>query len=183
MTTELSGWRSLIFGDIVDSPYITTDLHVYVCDYIVRFYLQMYSMYIYRINDFWFWFWFMELPACAKYDSCSYLWKTSSFFNYLHPVLIISRLDVKACFGHVDSITGNMKLCAWLLDRASYFLTLEHAFFSHQCTAVLQHPCNVGSARTYIPHLVYFNGMYLMGDNWGACWQEATQLIWWMIVQ
>ena len=29
-----------------------------VCDCIVQFYLQMYSMYIYRINDFWFWFWF-----------------------------------------------------------------------------------------------------------------------------
>ena len=31
---------------------------VCVCDCIVQFYLQMYSMYIYRINDFWFWFWF-----------------------------------------------------------------------------------------------------------------------------
>ena len=39
LTAELSVWRPPIFGDVVDSPYITTDLHVCVivlCNFICK---------------------------------------------------------------------------------------------------------------------------------------------------
>ena len=52
-------------------PYIRTDLHVCVCDCIVQFYLQMYSIYIYRINDFWFWFRFMIYSAHSIPTHCN----------------------------------------------------------------------------------------------------------------
>ena len=47
VTAELSGWRPSIFGDVVDSPYITADLHVCV---IVLFILFANVFYVYLSN-------------------------------------------------------------------------------------------------------------------------------------
>ena len=43
--------------------HISRPIYMCACDCIVQFYLQMYSMHIYRINDFWLWLWLI----CSKY--------------------------------------------------------------------------------------------------------------------
>ena len=64
--------RSCRVGDLRSSVtlwtlHISRPIYMCVCDCIVQFYLQMYSMYIYRINDFWFWFWFWpQTPQCIR---------------------------------------------------------------------------------------------------------------------
>ena len=46
VTTELSGWRPSVFGDVVDSPYITTDLHVCVWLYCAILFANVFYAYL-----------------------------------------------------------------------------------------------------------------------------------------
>ena len=56
-------WSSADFPHkepVIWTLHISRPIYMRVCDCIVQFYLQMYSMHIYRINDFWLWLWLID---------------------------------------------------------------------------------------------------------------------------
>ena len=46
VTAELSGWRPSILGDVVDSPYVTTDLNVGVWLYCATLFANVFHVYL-----------------------------------------------------------------------------------------------------------------------------------------
>ena len=86
-----------------------------VCDCIVQFHLQMYSMYIYGINDFWFWFCQYFLNSLRPRQNRRNFTDDVFKCNFLNEnILILIKISLKLVpKGPINNIPAFVQIMAW----------------------------------------------------------------------